>query len=136
HEVLLRPLFGLEEGAQMGRLRDLLTELLTFSTNPLALLPWFRAELGGYSPWGRLMRASRAVDGMLFAEIQRRRSEGTAGRTDILSMLIEARDENGQPMSDVELRDEMFTLLVAGHETTATSLCWVFHRILRRPDVL
>jgi len=135
-DVILRTVFGLEEGAQMVRLRDLLTELLAFSTNPLALLPWFRVELGGFTPWGRLMRASRAVDEMLFAEIRRRREVGTTGRTDILSMLIEARDEDGRPMSDVELRDEMFTLLVAGHETTATSLCWVFHRILRRPDVL
>src|SRR5262249_11166539 len=134
--VIPRPVFGLDQGAQIGRLRDLLPELLAFSTNPLALMPWFRIELGGYSPWGRLIRASRAVDEMLFAEIRRRRSVGTAGRTDILSMLIEARDENGQPMSDVELRDELFTLLVAGHETSATSLCWVFHRILRRPDVL
>ncbi|TMA54385.1 MAG: cytochrome P450 [Deltaproteobacteria bacterium] len=135
-DVILRTVFGLEEGAQMVRLRDLLTELLAFSTNPLALLPWFRVELGGFTPWGRLMRASRAVDEMLFAEIRRRREVGTTGRTDILSMLIEARDEDDRPMSDVELRDEMFTLLVAGHETTATSLCWVFHRILRRPDVL
>jgi cytochrome P450 len=76
------------------------------------------------------------VDEILFAHIARRREAGCAGRDDVLAMLIEARDETGQPMSDVELRDELITLLVAGHETTATSLAWVFYRILRHPDVL
>src|SRR5207244_4066079 len=68
-------------------------------------------------------------------EIARRRAEGVAGRADILSMLVAARDEDGQPMSDQELRDEMVTLLLAGHETTATSLAWAFHRLLGPPDV-
>ena len=73
---------------------------------------------------------------MLFDEIARRRREGTAGRTDVLSMLIDARDEDGGALTDRELRDEMFTLLMAGHETTATSLAWVFTYVLDRPEVL
>jgi len=135
-DVILRTVFGLDDGARMTQLRDLLTRLLAIGAQPLALLPWFRFELGGLTPWGRLTRITREVDKLLYAEIRRRRAAGRDGREDILSMLVEARDETGRPMSDEELRDEMITLLLAGHETTATSLCWVFDRILHRPDVL
>jgi len=133
--VILRTVFGLDEGPRMGRLRALLTRLLSFNTNPLPLL-LLPFELGGLTPWGRLVRAARDVDQVLYDEIRRRRAAGPDGRDDILSMLVAARDEDGQPMSEVALRDEMITLLLAGHETTATSLCWVFHRVLHRPDVL
>ncbi len=134
-DVILRTVFGLDEGPRMGRLRALLTRMLSFNGNPLRflLMPF---ELGGLTPWGRLVRATRAVDEVLYDEIRRRRTAGPDGRQDILSMLVAARDEDGQPMTDEALRDEMLTLLLAGHETTATSLCWVFHRVLRRPDVL
>jgi cytochrome P450 len=73
---------------------------------------------------------------MLYAEMARRRASGTSGRDDILSLLLDARDEQGDGMTDRELRDEMFTLLMAGHETTATSLAWVFWHVLRHPEVL
>ena len=76
------------------------------------------------------------IDALLYAQIARRRQQGGAGREDILSLLVEACDEDGRPMSDEELRDEMMTMLVAGHETTATSLAWTFHCILRRPEVM
>jgi cytochrome P450 len=76
------------------------------------------------------------VDKALYAAIAYRRKAGTNGRKDILSMLIDARDEDGQPMTDIELRDELITMLVAGHETTATSLSWTFHRILQHPEVV
>ena len=135
-DVILRTVFGLGEGAEMDRLRDLLVRLLAIAANPMALLPWLRFELGGLTPWGRLIRRSRHVDAVLYDEIRRRRSAAGDGRDDVLSMLLAARDEHGQPMGDQELRDEMITLLLAGHETSATSLCWVFHRVLRRPDVL
>src|SRR5262249_53549694 len=116
------------------RLRDLLVTLLDRGTKPYVLL--LQVDLGPWSPWGRLMRISREVDEILFAEIARRRAERSSTQTDVLSMLVAARDQNGQPMTDRELRDEMFTLLVAGHETTATSLAWAFHRLLGNPDAL
>ena len=134
--VILRTVFGLDEGARMTRLRDLLTQLLGLGGNPLTLLPWFQIELGGLTPWGRLARIGKQVDAILLEEIRRRRGAGREGREDVLSMLVDARDETGRPMSDEELRDEMITLLAAGHETSATTLCWVFNRILREPDVL
>ena len=135
-DVILQTVFGLDEGADLVRLRDRLTRLLSLGANPFMLIPWLQTDLGPLSPWGRIVRLRREIDEILFAQIARRRAAGRAGREDVLAMLIEARDETGQPMSDSELRDEMITLLVAGHETTATSLAWMFHRILQRPDVL
>ena len=133
-EVILRTVFGLDEGPRLTRLRDLLVTLLDRATKPHVLL--LQVDLGPWSPWGRLVRIGREVDQILFAEIARCRAERSSTRTDVLSMLVAARDENGQPMTDQELRDEMFTLLVAGHETTATSLAWAFHRLLANPEVL
>jgi cytochrome P450 len=132
-EVILRTVFGVDEGPRLVRLRDLLTEILAIGSNPFVLV--FQVDLGRWTPWGRLMRLVREVDDMLLAEIARRRAANPERQSDVLSMLIAARDEQGEPMSDRQLRDEMFTLLVAGHETTATSLAWTFHRILRHGDV-
>src|SRR5439155_358843 len=91
----------------------------------IALKP-FQLDLGRLPPWGRFVRNRDAIRAVLLDEIARRRAAGTAGRSDILSLLVDARDEQGAPMSDAELLDEMFTLLMAGQETTATSLAWVF----------
>jgi cytochrome P450 len=138
-DVILRAVFGVEDGARQTRLRDALTRLIAFVTGPAGVLlfvPALQANLGPLSPGGRFARLARDVDEVIYGEITRRRADGTSGREDILSMLIEARYEDGRPMSDEELRDEMITLLLAGHETTATSLAWAFHRVLARPDVL
>ena len=81
--------------------------------------------------WRRLIRLQRAIDRLLYDEIKRCREETEAGRTDIMAMLVAARDEDGQPMSDEEIRDELITMLLAGHETTATALAWVIHRLFR-----
>ena len=138
-DVILRTVFGLDEGAVLVRLRECIRSLTAFVSGALGvllLMPWLQRDLGRLSPGGRFARLAREIDDILFAEIARRRAEGATGRDVILSMLIAARDEGGQPMSDQELRDEMVTLLLAGHETTATSLAWAFHRLLGRPDVL
>jgi len=138
-DVILRAVFGLDEGAQLARVRDtLLRALKLFDGAAAAFLaiPALQMELGGLTPWGRFVRHRRDVDGVLRAEIARRRADGTAGRTDVLSLLVEARDEHGEPMTDQELLDEMFTILGAGHETTAISMSWALHHVLGRPDVL
>lgn len=135
-DVILRTVFGLDESEPLLQLRDRLIRLLSKATRPYLLLPWFQIDLGPYSPWGRQVRLRKEIDTLLFTIFAERRAEGSAGRQDILTMLLDARDEDGQPLSDHHLRDEMLTLLIAGHETTATSLSWIFSRILPRPDVM
>ena len=134
-DVILQTVYGIDEDADLARLRDRLTELLSLGANPLNLLPWLQSILGPFTGRRRIEQLMREVDEILYTQIARRRAEGGAGREDVLAMLVEARDEVGQPMSDIELRDEMITFLVAGHETTATSLAWAFHLILQHPDV-
>jgi cytochrome P450 len=134
--VILRTVFGIDEGAELTQLRAMLTELLTLGTNPLSMIPWFPTLLDPFTKRQQVQKLIEDVDKALYVAITKRRAAGTGGRTDILSMLIDARDEQGQPMTDVELRDELITMLVAGHETTATSLSWTFHQLLQHPEVL
>ena len=127
-DIILRAVFGVSEGAHHSRLRALLMEYQRVMVGRnffLALIAW-----------RRLTRLQRAIDGLLYDEIGRCRTEAQEGRTDIMAMLVAARDEDGRPMRDEEIRDELITMLLAGHETTAVSLAWVFHRMLQNPDVL
>ena len=135
--VILRTVFGIDKGERLVALRERLTRMIEFGTsNPSMGIPWLQLDLGTLTPWGRFKRLLRDVDIILYDEFARRRATGTADRSDILSLLLDARDEDGNAMSDQELRDEMITLLLAGHETTATSLAWVVHRLVEHPDVL
>jgi cytochrome P450 len=133
-EVILRAVFGVG-GSELPRLRACLLRILAVATSPALLLPLLQVDLGRLTPWGRFVRLRREMDGLLRAEFARRRAAAESG-SDILSLLLAARDEDGEPMSDQELVDEMRTLLVVGHETTATALTWAFQRIASRPDVL
>ncbi len=141
-EVILRTVFGVEDTTSLGELRDSLTTLLNRQSSfvgSLNLMPALQHELWGLSPYAAFRRAIAHADSLVLREIEARRTaiaRGGGKRDDILSLLIEARDENGEPMSNAELRDELVTLLVAGHETTATALCWAFDRIGREPAVL
>jgi cytochrome P450 len=139
-EVILRAVFGLVEGERFDQLKLLLTELLESISSPLsASLLFFsvlRKDLGAWSPWGRFLRLKQRVAKLLYAEIRERRSQADPSRTDILSLLMAARDQDGQLMSDEELHDELMTLLVAGHETTASALSWALYWIFTQPDVL
>jgi cytochrome P450 len=135
-DVILRAVFGLDQEEKLPRLRRLLTRLVSSATNPALIVSWARVDLGPASPWGRFRRLRGEVDAFLLAEVAERRRAGTGGRRDILSMLVDARDEGGEPMGDAELCDQMITLLLAGHETTATALAWTLHRVLSNPAVL
>ncbi len=130
--VILRTIFGVAAGPQFERLFVLLHEGVELASNPLLLFPIMQRELGGYSPWGRFMHMSRQVDEILREEVaQRRKSSDADARADVLTMLMKARDEHGQEMSFQELRDELVTMLVAGHETTATALGWTMVGLLQ-----
>jgi cytochrome P450 len=136
-DVILRAVFGLAEGERLSELRASLGDLLASGRNRLAMLPPLQRPLGGLSPWARMMRARAACDRVLYAEIHRRRAApDLAERDDVLSLLLLARDEQGREMTDAELRDELITLLLAGHETTATSLAWLFDLLLHEPAAM
>lgn len=133
--VILGAVFGLKAGSRRDRFRVLLARLLELNTTIATTLPQLRRELGGRSPWGRLMRCTAEVDREVYAEIERRRALEGERPNDVLSLLLEAQ-EDGDQLTDRELRDQLLTMLVAGHETTATALAWAFERLVRHPDAL
>lgn len=135
-EVICRAVFGVTQPERVERLRERLVAVI--DSSPIFMLaPAARADLGPLSPGARFVRRLRAADVVLYEEIERRRHElDLEERSDVLSLLLRARDEQGQAMTDVELRDELFTMLGAGHETTATGLSFAFELLLRNPGVL
>ena len=139
-EIVLRAVFGLERGARLDSLRDLLTKLLAFGDSPLSLLPPPPAWLTPITPMARLERLGARVDELIFALIDERREqahrEDAEESPDVLALLLAARHEDGSEMSAQELRDELMTALVAGHETTASQLSWAFERLAREPAAL
>jgi len=133
-EVIMRAVFGLDEGARLDRLRELLRSMLDFGMSPISLIEPAQ-RLGRLHPTLRRFLDDRdETDGEIYDLIAERRDAEPGD--DILSLLLQARHEDGSPMSDEELRDELITLLVAGHETTATELSWAFERLVRRPDAM
>jgi cytochrome P450 family 135 len=136
-EVILRTVFGVQEGECLRRLGDALRQVLAWGTRPqrLAMLaalgPRRIAELGVFR------RVLDPADELIYQEIRRRRAApDLEERDDVLSLLLQARHEDGRPMSDKELRDELMTVLVAGHETSATSLAWALEALVRHPAAL
>jgi cytochrome P450 len=137
-DVIMSGIFGVDATPAPDslefELRETLRRFLRMSTRPL----WALVELqnmGRQEPRGLLRMVLRQSDRLLYQVIRERRAGGGGGgRTDVLSLLLEARDEDGQPMSDEELRDELVTLVLAGHETTANQLAWTFERLVRFPD--
>ena len=135
-DVICRAVFGVAEPARVERLRRAFGAVLDSSSIAMAL-PLLRADLGRLSPGGRMAQRLRVADAMLYEEIARRRGEPDLDeRSDVLSLLLRARDDDGEPMTDAELRDELFTMLAAGHETTATGLAFALELLLRNPDKL
>jgi cytochrome P450 len=136
-EVILRVVFGVSSGPRLERLRGMLTTVLQETASPFAQLIGLAARRFGGGPWAKFEDQLRAVDELLFAEIAEHRTKDDLDqREDILSALITARFEDGGAMSDKELRDQLMTLLLAGHETTATALAWSFDLLLRHPAQL
>jgi cytochrome P450 len=136
-EVILRAVFGADDPERLSALRAQLDRILLASGSPVLLVPAFRHDLGPLSPWGRFLRQRDDVDRVLLAWIRHRRNDPRLDqRDDILSLLLQARYEDGGALSDQELRDELVTLLLAGHETTATALAWAFDLLLHHPAAL
>lgn len=138
-QVILKAVFGLDGGQRYEQLRQALSQMLDGFGSPIGAMFLFyrflQKDWGAWSPWGRFLRLQQQVDALLYTEIADRRSQLDANRTDILALLMAARDPQGQPLSDIELRDELITLLFAGHETTASALSWALYWITHLPEV-
>jgi cytochrome P450 family 135 len=136
-DIILRTVFGVGEGERLAELRDALRDFLDLTTNPRLLLPVLLVGPNRVRRLGAFRRRIERVDRLIYREISERRRAGSLEeRDDILSMLVGASHEDGSPMRDEEMRDELLTLLVAGHETTATSLAWAVERLSRHPEKL
>jgi cytochrome P450 len=135
--VIMRAVFGVHDEARLARFGDLI-ERFSRRVSAVIAFPFLRHNLGPLSPWAKFVRARAALDEFIYEEIELRRAEVEAeeDHDDVLSLLLAARHEDGSPMSDEELRDELVTVLGAGHETTATGLAWAMERLLRNPSVL
>jgi len=138
-EVILQVVFGLSEGERYEQLKPLLTAWINMTDSPLRssmlFLQFLQQDWGAWTPWGQMRQRQRQIHDLLQAEIEERREKGDEGSTDVLSLMMAARDENGQAMTDGELRDELLTMLLAGHETTATTLAWAFYQIHHHRDI-
>src|SRR3954449_4310882 len=130
-ELIMKVVFGEDEDqARIDRLANEMMGLIAASQSRLAQLPWMDYDFGRFSPMGIFLRVRGRVDDVLFEEITRRRERGGLDeRHDVFSMLLQT------DMTDVELRDELMTILLAGHETTTTALSWAFERLLRHPGM-
>ncbi len=136
-QMIFRAVIGIADERRDERMRELIHELLDLVQNPIAVLPVFQRELGGRTPFARLMALVGQIEALLYEEIGTRRYDPTRrDRDDVLSMLVGPEPQEPGFMSDREVRDEMLTLLIAGHETTATALAWSFERLLRHPEAL
>ena len=138
-EIIMRVVFGVDDAERLERLGKPLRRLLDMvaTRRNVLMLGLTAGREGPLSPWTRFVKARAEADALLNEEIRARRADPTAAdRDDIFSMLVSARDEDGHALTDSELRDELMTLLVAGHETTATALAWTLERVSRHPDVL
>jgi cytochrome P450 len=134
--VILRAVFGIADGERLEHASGVVDQFARRS-HLVTTMPVLRRHLGRFSPWTRFVRARDAMDELIYEEIAARRAAPDAAeREDVLSLLLQARHDDGSPMSDEELRDELVTVIGAGHETTATALAWAMERLLRTPRVL
>ncbi len=135
-EVILRVVFGVTDERRLAALRPLVNR--TVDISPAILLGWGYPWLQRFGPWKRTVDNQRALDEVMYAEIaERRRVTDLAERTDVLSQLLRVGDETDEtPLTDTELRDQLVTLLLAGHETTATALSWALYELGRDADQL
>jgi cytochrome P450 len=134
--VILRAVLGIEGKEKSERFTAAISTMLSAYTPALLVLPFLRRRLGGLGPWERLVQARDAVCSLFRQEIAARRRAGTQGREDILSLLMDARYDDGSALSEDDLVDELRTLIVGGHDTTTTALAWTLFHLHRSPSAL
>ncbi len=133
-EIILQVVFGVTDPGRLATLRPLVRGIVAIG--PMIMLGWFYPRLQKVGPWKRYMSFQNELDRVLYAEIaERRKADDLADRDDVLSRLLRTGTDDDQ-LTDPELRDQLITLLLAGHETTATTLAWILHELARRPAEL
>jgi len=136
-EVVTRAIFGMREGEYPEELHEVLPRFLDLCRTPAVFIPWLRRELRGATPWAHLLQSIDELDEILLDQIRRRRTmRDLASRPDVLSKLVQARDDHHEGLSDRQIRDELVTLLVAGHETTSGALAFAVEQLVHHPRVL
>ncbi len=138
-QIILQVVFGINPGERYEKLRKLLTALLDDITKPwyssLFFFPPLQKDLGKWSPWGNYLKRREEIDKLIYAEISERRTINHNLGEDILSLLMSARDQSGEKMTDKELRDQLVSLLLLGYETTSGVLAWLFYMIHSHSEV-
>ncbi len=138
-KIILKAVFGFSEGERYEKIAELIKVRLDDASSPLSVmllyLPFLRVNLGFWNPWGKALKQQQEIDDLIYTEIQERRANFDPSRIDVLNLLMSAKDEGGESMTNEELRDELMTLLVAGHETTATALTWALYWIHQQPEI-
>ncbi|BAZ43300.1 cytochrome P450 [Chondrocystis sp. NIES-4102] len=138
-QVILEAVYGLQDSERSQFLKDRITKLANIFestlTSALLFFPLFQKDLGAWSPWGNFLRQRQAIDEAIYQELASRRIEGNNERQDILSLLMSAQDDTGEKLKDSQLRDELMTLMLAGHETTATAIAWSLYWVHRDPEI-
>jgi cytochrome P450 len=134
---IMRVVFGEHSDDSHAELRELIPDMMDRCDSPFTLMPWFRRELAGGSPFARLMKVLDRIDRILFELISDRRVDPmTQFRDDTVSLLLRAEHDDGSPLSDREVRDEILTMIMAGYETTTSGAAWALERLLRSPEQL
>jgi cytochrome P450 family 110 len=138
-QVILEAVYGLQDSDRSEELKQRSARLANIFestlTSALLFFPLLHKDLGAWSPWGNFMRQQKAIDEAIYQELATRRTEDCSQRQDILSLMMSARFESGEAMKDHELRDELMTLMLAGHETTATAIAWGLYWLHRYPEI-
>lgn len=138
-QTISKVVFGLGDSPRSKAIMAALTETVDRFGSPMAALMlffgWLQKDLGAWSPWGQVVRLRAKLDALVYEEIRDRQTHPDPDRTDILSMLMAARTETGEALSESELRDELMALLMAGHETTATAIAWALYWTHKLPDI-
>ncbi|MGZ6057570.1 MAG: cytochrome P450, partial [Isosphaeraceae bacterium] len=135
-EAILRLALGPGPEDRLEQFRVLVPEMMRRCASPFTLLPYFRNELGGITPYARLQQMLDELDALFLDAIVERQASPIEGLDDFLSLLCAATDESGTPLSNRQIRDELLTMIMAGYETTTSALAWTFERLLRSPQVM
>ncbi len=138
-QVILEAVYGLQDNEKSAELKQRIAKLANIFestlTSAFLFFPWLQQDLGAWSPWGNFIRQQKAIDEAIYQELATRRTQDNSQRQDILSLMMSAKDEAGEGLKDIELRDELMTLMLAGHETTATAIAWALYWVHRYPEI-